>query len=82
MNDFTKDELELILDYIKCIRYLYPSSHHEFHQQLLHKTQRMIKNYCEHEKDVWPLYTSTGDIACAGLCFSCNKCVDKNFISN
>lgn len=46
MNEFTKEELEYISNYIfkgaACIRF-------DHHEALKHKIQSMIDNYCEHE---------------------------------
>lgn len=79
MNDFTKEELEEILvalDYVRDgIDEFLPAN------PLMAKLQSMIDNYCEHEKNVWPLYTSKGDLPSAGLCFECNKSVNKEFIN-
>jgi hypothetical protein len=80
MNDFTKEELEDIENGLGWL-----CEHNPFHTveigKLMNKVKYMIENYCEHEVAVWPLYTATGDMACAGLCFTCNKCVDKEFIN-
>lgn len=81
MNDFTKEELESTKEVFRWIL-----ADPTFSQlggwvkPLESKIQSMIDNYCEHNIAVWPLFTATGDIACAGLCFTCNKCVKKEFI--
>jgi hypothetical protein len=65
MNDFTKDELELILsdlDHAVFSRY-----YAEGKAELRKKIQSMIDNYCEHESD--------GNIYCSNPPKSkCKKC--------
>ncbi len=79
MKDFTKEELDYISDILKIHINDYPTLTSR-DSDFLSKIQSMIDNYCEHEIAVWPLYTSTGDMPCAGLCFTCNKCVNREFI--
>jgi hypothetical protein len=72
MNDFTKEELNIIDKTLLAeINRKFTSSL----KNLRDKIQSMIDDYCEHEKDVWPLYTSTGDLPVAGFCYECNQCV-------
>lgn len=73
MNDFTKEDLKFIS--IALERFSVKD------KELTEKIQSMIDNHCEHKKDVWPLYTMTGDLPCSGLCFCCGQCVGKEFIN-
>jgi hypothetical protein len=73
MNDFTKEELEEL-------RYCVTFTHGDANG-LADKIQSLIDNYCEHKNNVWPLYTSTGDIPVAGMCYECNCAVDRSFIN-
>ena len=49
MTDFTKEELEEIIDTFDFIEKLVP---HEWKTELKDKIQSMIDNYCEHEISV------------------------------
>lgn len=73
MNDFTKDELELIYLYVKGNIRTWP---------LADKIQSMLDNYCEHRKDVYPLYTASGDMPSAGYCYDCDSVIPRNFIND
>lgn len=44
MNDFTKEELEMIRDDLDKM------ADNDFNRNLRNKTQRMIDNYCYHER--------------------------------
>jgi hypothetical protein len=63
MNDFTKEELEYIYNYIfngaACISF-------GSHEIIKNKLQSMIDNYCEHEET----YYSSGDNL---VCSHCHK---------
>lgn len=76
MNDFTKKELEMI--HYDLVR---NESPWQCGKTIINKIQSMIDNYCEHQKNVWPLYTSSGDMPVCGLCYECDTCVDKDFIT-
>lgn len=72
MNDFTKEELEAI-----CYDLRRNKNPWQCGETIIDKIQSMIDNYCEHEKNIWPLYTEIGDLAVAGLCLECNQTVDR-----
>ena len=83
MNDFTKEELIRMkhgIEYQSDLMH-YPSQDVDICNQLSHKIQSLIDNYCNHKNNVWPLYTPTGDIPVAGMCYECNCAVDRNFIN-
>ena len=65
MNDFTKEELEFIALSIDSITL--EDNETELHNNLFHKIQSMIDNYCEHE---WVVETKEFDIKNA----KCRKC--------
>jgi hypothetical protein len=79
MNDFTKYELLSLLWSINYVRER-TTNCGDAMRALKTKLQTMIDKYCEHKKDVWPLYTASGDIPAAGYCYECNKPVNKEFI--
>ena len=70
MNDFTKEELQIIFLHLCVTPVTTP---------IIDKITSMIDDYCEHENDVWPLYTAKGDTPCARFCYDCNKALDKSF---
>lgn len=72
MNHFTKEELQSIEYGLESIGLS--------QSPLRLRVLAMIDNYCEHKKDVWPIYTLRACIPCAGLCFECNQPVGKEFI--
>ena len=84
MNDFTKEELSMLQNGVQYLsdRTSLSDGYLATHNALETKIQSMIDNYCEHTKNVWPLYTPTGDIPVAGLCYECNQPVDREFISD
>ncbi len=63
MNDFTKDELDYIRDYIfngaASIRF-------DNHESLKNKLQSMIDNYCEHYGEIGKDYPGE-------KCMKCNR---------
>lgn len=60
MNDFTKDELQYILDELKA------TNVRQVHAWLIDKIRPMIDNYCKHDQ-----YTPVlGDVDC----YQCDKC--------
>lgn len=71
MNDFTKEELGIIA----CNLCVNPKT-----KNILRKLVSLIDNYCENKKDVWPLYTLSGDLPCAGFCYECGDVVAKELI--
>jgi hypothetical protein len=73
MNDFSKQELQDIEFALQTV-YLGNS-------ELIKKIQFRIENYCVHKNDIWPLYTSTGDIPVAGMCYECGNPVDRMFLN-
>ena len=77
MNDLTKEELECIFEEVNHL----DADRCEFTTNLLNKIQFMIDNYCEHSKNVWPLYTAWGDLPAAGFCYECNQSVERKFIN-
>ena len=80
MNEFTKDELQEVK---RCVKYMINGGITPYSSLTIainKKLQSMIDNYCEHKKDVWPLYTTTGDLPSAGMCYECNNAVNKVFI--
>ena len=82
MNDFTKEELQIILlDMDTYVEWTSSLKESDNHRELRYKLQSMIDNYCEHSKDVWPLYTANGDLPCAGICYECNNSVDRRHIN-
>lgn len=50
MNDFTKEELEMIRDDLDHEMSTYKMADNDFNRNLRNKTQRMIDNYCDHHK--------------------------------
>lgn len=70
MNDFTKEELQIL--------WLELSGNH--YLELKNKIQSMIDKYCEHQKDILPLYTASGDLPCAALCYECDNPIDVKFL--
>lgn len=80
MNDFTKDELNMMADGIVFIKNKCKVTDETL--QRLHKIDQklcsMINNYCEHKTNVWPLYTKDGCLPSGGVCYDCNKCIDKD----
>lgn len=81
MNSFTKEELEEIK---RCLKYMISGSvtpYSSLTLKLKNKINTIIDNYCLHKKDVWPLYTSTGDIPIAGFCYECGFPVDKKYVN-
>lgn len=79
MNDFTKEELSLCYRTIEYMVYKEIWFQPEI-AKLKDKIQSMIDNYCEHDTDVSPLYTATGDIPCAGFCYKCGSCVSREHL--
>jgi hypothetical protein len=67
MNDFTKDELEIIhedLCYKDMECFYLPKGHDE----LIKKIQSMIDNYCEHDEGF------TQDSMMVSICNKCGAC--------
>ena len=50
MNDFTKEELESIIDFAEVYNDFGSSWTYELHKPLISKIQSMIDNYCESEE--------------------------------
>ncbi len=78
MNDFTKEELENILE---SVEWWFKDLDADWPEKLYLKIQSMIDNYCYHKKDVISLYTPTGDIPIAYFCYECNIPVNKSVIN-
>lgn len=72
MNDFTKEEWELIKDSIENDYYLSNLSR-DFYDPLINKIQSMIDNYCDHEFD----YDGTAESSCRKCGRLENDCQDK-----
>ena len=49
MTNFTKEELEFILDDLEYHMSISRLANHEFNRDLVKKIRDMIDNYCEHE---------------------------------
>jgi hypothetical protein len=79
MNDFTKEDLIEIYEY--CNWNKYDTSHSDFRRNLRNKIKSMIDNYCDHKNNVWPLYTISGDLPCAGFCYECGHAVSRGLVS-
>ena len=73
MNDFTKEELAmLVLELNIAIRNWGEAKEYQDYPRLKNKIQSMIDNYCEHE---WIFYISPyGNVV---RCDVCNKAVPK-----
>ena len=77
MNDFTKEELERILDVLDINPW-------DLNEVLMSKIQSLIDNYCEHETDGYTYYKSgdkctdfltyaSSDSPCFLKCKKCEK---------
>lgn len=80
MNDLTKEELQEIN---RCLKYMIKGGvtpYSSLTMAVKKRVQAMIDNYCQHDKDILPVYTMSGDMPCAAFCYECNSSVDKSFI--
>jgi hypothetical protein len=65
MNDFTKEELEIIhLDMTVYAKRWYPLKEAQNHQDLRDKLQSMIDNYCEHDGKIGKDYPGEKCMKC------------------
>jgi hypothetical protein len=78
MNDFTKEELKIIEKSLSA--YVCEFEQFKTYSMIKNKIQSMIDNYCEHTKEVFPVYTASGDLPVAGFCYQCGHPVDGRFI--
>lgn len=69
MNDFTKDELQKILECVDYTRYTQPFGHFSL-EEIYKKLQSMINNYCEHEK----MNDTNHCVDCGVSEYTCTKC--------
>lgn len=54
MNDFTKEELQHLYELVVEDEDIsINSDYHKFFENIIHKIQSMIDNYCEHEWRCW-----------------------------
>ena len=71
MNDFTKEELEIFLEWLHYARDSACWNKYHEHPELINKIQSMIDNYCNHE------YKKTLDNSGMYFINMCHKCHDR-----
>lgn len=77
MNDFTKEELELLYRHM-VLTVNWNTLLSEKDNAVMDKIESMIANYCIHKKeDILPLYSATGNLPYVYFCYKCGKPILK-----